>query len=178
MTSVRRVIIGHRADGKTAVVADDEVTPVTASLLPGLAINRVWELDTVATPVTTPEAGAPKPVFYPAPGGVRFGTLTIPPGVTYIPDEGTDLAAGAAELEAKLPGAAAHFLPDQPGVHVTQTVDYIVVLSGRGSMRYDDIDVELDTGDVLVQNATPHAWFNDGDAPFVLAFALVGASAD
>lgn len=176
MPTVRRVIMGNNGSGETVVVADDEVPPVTASLLPGLEINRVWELDDVTTPVGDAGVGAPKPVFYPAPNGVRFGMLTIPPGATYIPDAGTDLEAGAAELETKLPGAAAHFLPEQPGVHVTQTVDYIVVLSGRGSMRVDDIDVELGTGDVLIQNANPHAWFNDGDEPFVLVFTLVGAA--
>lgn len=165
---------GTDTDNPT-VLSDDTVEPVTASLLPGVQIFRVWELERSALPVTDPGAGDRKGTFFPGPQGVRFGFLSIPPGIDYIPDPQADLAAAAAEMEAKLPGAAATFSTERPGDHTTETVDYLVVLSGSGILRAPGAEVRLTAGDCLIQNGTAHAWFNDGHEPFVLAFALVGA---
>lgn len=174
---IRRVVMGNDARGKTTVLDDSSVEPTTVTLLPGAEIHRVWELDSVSVPVSNPSAGDPTTTFFPEHGGVRFGFLTVPPGITYIPDPDADLEAAATEMEQKLPGAAVTFsFPDQPGAHVTQTVDYIVVLSGEALMRVDDTEVRLGQGDCLIQNGTPHAWFNDGSEPLVMAFALCGAA--
>ncbi|MGV0768716.1 cupin domain-containing protein [Mycobacterium syngnathidarum] len=148
---------------------------MTATLLPGVEIHRAWETDHPSLPVTDIDTGGPKSNFFPGPGGVRFGFLSVPPGIDYIPDPNADLAAAAAEMEQKLPGAAATFSTEQPGEHTTDTVDYIVVVSGNGVMRAPGIEVRLSAGDCLVQNGTAHAWFNEGDRPLVLAFALCGA---
>ncbi|SFB13092.1 Cupin domain-containing protein [Amycolatopsis marina] len=174
---VRRVVMGNDAQGKTTVIEDGVVEPTTASLLPGVEIHRVWELDSVSVPVTDAATGDKKATFFPANPGVRFGFLTVPPGITYVPEPGADLEAAAAEMEEKLPGAAATFaFPDQPGAHATQTVDYIIVLSGEATMRVDDIEVHLKQGDCLIQNGNPHAWFNNGTEPLVMGFALCGAT--
>lgn len=170
----RRVVMGTSADGNTVVLSDGPIAPVTASLLPGVEIYRVWELDKPSIPVTTAEEGDRKPTFFPMPGGIRFGFLTIPPGIDYIPEPGADLTAAAAEMEEKLPGAAATFSTERPGEHTTQTVDYIVVLSGTGLMRAPGVEVRLNKGDCLIQNATPHGWFNDGDEQLVLGYTLAG----
>jgi mannose-6-phosphate isomerase-like protein (cupin superfamily) len=176
---VRRVVMGTGPTGRTAVLDDGPVEPTTAALLPGVEIVRVWETDDAALPVTDAAAGGHQATFFPPHPGVRFGFLSVPAGITYVPDEAVDLASAGAEIEQKLPGAAATFtFPDQPGAHVTRTVDYIVVVSGAGTMRFDDVEVHLSQGDCLVQNGTPHAWHNDGTEPFVLAFALCGATTD
>lgn len=173
---VRRIIMGTTEEGHPRVIADESVEPVRASLLPGVEIYRVWEVDQPSLPVRAAEAGGLKDTFFPPPGGLRFGFLTIPPGIDYIPAPDADLAAAAAEMEAKLPGAAATFSTERPGEHTTATVDYIVVLAGRGLMRAPGgVEVRLNTGDCLVQNGTAHAWFNDGEEPLVMAFALHGA---
>lgn len=172
---VRKVIMGTTDGGQTRVIADETVEPVTATLLPGVEIFRVWETDEPTLPVRSPEAGLAKGPFFPAPGGLRFGFLTVPPGIDYVPAPGADLQAAAAEMEEKLPGAAATFSTEHPGEHTTSSIDYIVVVSGRAIMRASDgVEIRLDTGDCLVQNGTAHAWFNDGDEPLVMAFALSG----
>ncbi|MEU6700782.1 cupin domain-containing protein [Pseudonocardia sp. NPDC046786] len=174
---VRRVVMGSDTAGRTAVLDDGPVEPTTVALLPGVEIVRVWESDGAALPVTDASAGDHKATFFPPHPGLRFGLLSVPPGITYVPDESTDLAVAAAEIEQKLPGAAATFaFPEQPGAHVTQTVDYIVVVAGAGVLRFDDVEVRVSHGDTLIQNGTPHAWFNDGTEPFVVAFALCGAT--
>ena len=65
---------------------------------------------------------------------------------------------------------------DDPGMHRTDTVDYVVVLSGEVSLELDDGEtVHLSAGDCVVQNGTRHAWRNSSSAPCLIAFAIVGA---
>ena len=66
-----------------------------------------------------------------------------------------------------------------PGVagapHRTDSVDYAVVLAGEIDLVLDGETVRLRAGDTLVQRGTAHDWVNDGHAPCVIAFCLVGA---
>ena len=59
--------------------------------------------------------------------------------------------------------------------HRTDSIDYIVVISGEIEMELDDTLVRLKTGDVMVQRGTIHNWINRGTAPCVLAVILVDA---
>ena len=46
--------------------------------------------------------------------------------------------------------------------HRTDSIDYIVVLSGEIEMELDDTVVQLKAGDVMVQRGTIHNWVNRG----------------
>jgi quercetin dioxygenase-like cupin family protein len=59
--------------------------------------------------------------------------------------------------------------------HRTDSIDYIVVLSGEIDMELDDSVVHLKAGDVMVQRGTIHNWVNRGSAPCVLAVILIDA---
>ena len=59
--------------------------------------------------------------------------------------------------------------------HRTDSIDYIVVISGEIDMELDDSVVHLTAGDVMVQRGTIHNWVNRGTAPCVLAVILVDA---
>jgi quercetin dioxygenase-like cupin family protein len=59
--------------------------------------------------------------------------------------------------------------------HRTDSIDYIVVLSGEIDMELDDSTVHLRAGDVMVQRGTIHNWVNTGTAPCVLAVILIAA---
>jgi quercetin dioxygenase-like cupin family protein len=59
--------------------------------------------------------------------------------------------------------------------HRTDSIDYIVVLSGEIDMELDDSKVHLKAGDVMVQRGTIHNWVNNGTAPCVLAVILIAA---
>ena len=59
--------------------------------------------------------------------------------------------------------------------HRTDSIDYIVVISGEIEMELDDALVRLKAGDVMVQRGTIHNWVNRGGAPCVLAVILVDA---
>ena len=59
--------------------------------------------------------------------------------------------------------------------HRTDSIDYIVVISGEIDMELDDSVVHLKAGDVMVQRGTIHNWVNQGSAPCVLAVVLIDA---
>ena len=59
--------------------------------------------------------------------------------------------------------------------HRTDSIDYIVVISGEIDMELDASLVHLRAGDVMVQRGTIHNWINRGTAPCVLAVILVDA---
>ncbi len=66
-----------------------------------------------------------------------------------------------------------------PGVaarnHRTDSIDYIVIMSGEIDMELDGSSVHLKAGDVMVQRGTIHNWVNKGTQPCVLAVVLVDA---
>ena len=60
-------------------------------------------------------------------------------------------------------------------MHRTETLDYIVVLSGEIEMDMDNSTVKLRAGDIMVQRGTNHAWANRGKEPARLAIVLLDA---
>ena len=66
--------------------------------------------------------------------------------------------------------------PRHPAMHRTRSVDYAIVLSGEIDMLLDDSEIHLKAGDVLVQQATNHAWVNRGTEPCRIAFVLIDAN--
>jgi len=59
--------------------------------------------------------------------------------------------------------------------HRTDSIDYIVIISGEIDMELDDSTVHLEAGDVMVQRGTIHNWVNNGTTPCVLAVILIAA---
>jgi uncharacterized cupin superfamily protein len=60
-----------------------------------------------------------------------------------------------------------------PLMHRTRSVDYAVVMSGEIDMMLDDSVVHLKPGDVIVQQATNHAWVNRGKDICRILFVLI-----
>ncbi len=62
-----------------------------------------------------------------------------------------------------------------PLMHRTRSVDYAVILSGEIDMVLDDSVTRLKPGDVVVQQATNHAWVNHGTVSCRILFVLMDA---
>ena len=171
---MRRIVTGMTSAGKSVFVSDSEAQPITLSMLPGAEFQRIWSADeTAQLPTDGSEPSAEG--YFPSEGGFRFGFFSVPPAGTRPPAD-LDLAEAMAEVSEKLPGMMDVMEPDNPGMHRTDTVDYIVVLSGEVSLELDDGEtVHLSAGDCVVQNGTRHAWRNTSSATCVMAVALVGA---
>jgi quercetin dioxygenase-like cupin family protein len=88
--------------------------------------------------------------------------------------------AGLRKVGTTLPnGTIFRVLEFAPGLaarnHRTDSIDYIVVMSGEIDMELDGTVVHLRAGDVMVQRGTIHNWINRGTEPCVLAVILIAA---
>ena len=88
--------------------------------------------------------------------------------------------AGLRKAGTTLPnGTVFRIIEFAPGLaprnHRTDSIDYIVVISGEIDMELDGSVVHLQAGDVMVQRGTIHNWVNRGTAPCVLAVILIDA---
>lgn len=77
---------------------------------------------------------------------------------------------------AKMRQALASGIPglDEEGFHLTDTIDFVVILDGPISLKLDDETTELEAGDLVVQRNTNHAWWNYGERPVRLLVAMMG----
>jgi uncharacterized cupin superfamily protein len=57
---------------------------------------------------------------------------------------------------------------DKDGFHTTRTVDFDCLIEGEITLILDDEQVRLEPGDCVVQQATRHAWKNEGDKTALL----------
>ena len=109
-------------------------------------------------------------------GTVVWTTDTVPPDLS----GSEDLGDKEVERPPVRRGTIFRIIEFQPGnttdMHVTQTIDYAIVLKGEIDMRLDKGEaVHLVAGDVIVQRATLHDWVNTGDEVCVIAFILIDA---
>lgn len=172
---VRRIVTGLDEAGTACVVSDGE-SPVSKDYAhtPGFAAALVWK--TGQTPEPVNEAVASDVASYvPGPGETVALTVTFPPDSVFG-DPSWDPTKAVPENLANTPGLAELFEPDAPGMHTTPTVDYVVVLDGNLVLELDNgRTVKLNAGDIVVQNATRHAWRNPGDKPVTIFVSLMGA---
>jgi quercetin dioxygenase-like cupin family protein len=62
------------------------------------------------------------------------------------------------------------------GMHTTDTVDVVLVVSGAITLELvDGTAVGLAAGDTVVQLGEPHRWVNHGPDPATIALFMVGA---
>jgi quercetin dioxygenase-like cupin family protein len=90
-----------------------------------------------------------------------------------------DPTAGGFRVEPPIGGSICRIATYRPGasyeIHSTQTVDYIIVVSGELTMLLEDREITLTPGDVVVQLAAPHGWANRGSSDCVAVAILLTA---
>jgi mannose-6-phosphate isomerase-like protein (cupin superfamily) len=93
--------------------------------------------------------------------------------VEFLPlDAATEAKMPPEMLQKGITNAPARGIPvKHPLMHRTRSLDYAIILSGEIDMMLDDGDVHLKPGDVIVQQATNHAWINRGKEPCRILFA-------
>jgi len=58
-------------------------------------------------------------------------------------------------------------------MHLTATIDVIIVVSGRVRLLLDDDERVLEPGDVVIQRGTNHGWVCESDEPAVMVAVLM-----
>ena len=168
---IRRFVTGHDADGKSIVLFDDNAPNANAvKNYPGLGLTEIWVTDETPVDNSGDADRSLRPLqLHPTPVGTIFRVVEFPPDAT---SSARDVAGLFTEMRARnTSDTSRHAL-----MHQTQTIDYLVLISGELRMLLDKGDeVTLRPGDCIVQRGTNHAWANRSDKPALLAAVLIGA---
>lgn len=168
MITVPRRIVTGIVDGRSQIVRVDHAGAFL-STGGGGGVHEIWS-STGESPIGEVADSDAPPSFSPAPGGTSCRLVRIPPDAERWGDPAA-IARAAAAIGQSRPAA---WLERHPGMHVTPTLDYVLVLEGDITAVMEDGEIALTQGDVLIQRATPHAWKNVGAAAALLFVTMVG----
>ena len=139
MKPVRRLVTGHRADGRSTVLLDGAASNVKQRQA-GNASTLLWVTDECPAQVSRSGDRAAREIGVPPPArGSIFRIAEFPPGV------GGEVRDNEAVLRDFGIGAdvARGHPPRHPAIHRTRSLDYVVVLEGEISLLLDDLEVVL-----------------------------------
>ena len=168
MSKLRRIVTGIDAEGRSVFVSDGPPPPT------GTVINALWATDGI--PVTPADSDPVETLerYIPAPGGTVFYQVEMPPGTAGVDDLHAD-TGDDVPLPAGFEGA--FNAGDRPGMHATETVDYVFIVSGEVWLELEDsTETLVRAGDVVVQDGARHAWHNRTGEPVVFLNVHVGAT--
>lgn len=107
------------------------------------------------------------------PGMVIWATHEAPA------DNSGNADAGAAAPVFPTEGTLFMYSDFPPGMtsplHATDTIDYVVILSGECAFITETGETKLKAGDVVIDRGILHAWRNDGSEPCRLLSVLCAA---
>jgi len=149
----RRIVTGIK-DGKS-VITEDQIVENAVEHLPGLIISDIWNSNKMPASLGNaqdiPNTGLPQVPK----NGTYFRYVVIPPDK----ELGIDWEKGALH----------------PLMHQTDTLDYIILLSGELHLILEGEETVLHAGDIVIQRGTNHAWSNRSSEPCIQLAVLVDA---
>ena len=164
----RRVVTGHNAEGRSIIWKDGPPRPLEP--MPQFIVHENWETTAPAVNTGDDDNAIRENRIEPHdPAGTMFRFVEFPPD-----EKWKDAGMGSA-FEQMGSGAAHDTDADTPGMHETQTTDYAIVMEGEMYAVMEEGETKLNTGDVLVQRGTNHAWSNRSGKQAVMLFVLIGA---
>ena len=166
---VRRVVTKLDEAGKAVVMFDERVQ--MSGVRPPNYVANMWVTDKSLPDFSwTTDRAKTQTRLTPPKSGTVFRVVEFVPEPEAVArmDMNTMMrVVGAADTPAKgLP-------PRHPMMHRTRSLDYAIIMSGEIDMLLDDSEVHLKAGDVVVQQATNHAWVNRSGKPCRVAFILM-----
>jgi hypothetical protein len=168
---VRRVVTTHDDSGKAVILLDGPSPHRTVrGGEGGTVLHNLWVTDETPADMKGKADKMARQIDIPPPkAGSVIRVLDIPPiGDVSGLDNG--------QMQAHLPPEHSHPRAKKPRhqmMHRTRTIDYAIILSGEIDMLLDDTEVHLKAGDILVQQATNHAWVNRSKDYCRICFVLI-----
>ncbi len=176
IANLRRVVTANDQDGTSRIMIDDGPAEKFQSGDVG-GLYEIWH-DAASGPLEglpSEDLAKGKPQLSPAPGKVKIRWFAIEAAPEGASPEDMAALTRAAFIEM---GAGDH-QPDtskHPAMHLTHTLDAIILVKGRVRLILDQEETEIGPGDVVVQRATNHAWAVVGDEPALFVAVLVDRS--
>jgi mannose-6-phosphate isomerase-like protein (cupin superfamily) len=167
-SDIRRIVTTLDANDRSTTLFDSNVPLLVRKSGNGSA--NLWVTNSSPAGFSQQDTGKPPTGIAPPDNGTVLRVVEFPP----VDD--AQLAAMDPKLMMNIAGtdAPGRGVPvTNPLEHRTRTVDYAIVMSGEIDMMLDDKTVHLKPGDVVVQQATNHAWINRGKEPCRVIFVLM-----
>lgn len=156
-TIPRVVLTGHTDQGKSTITRDTIANNVSEDI-PGLVISDIWATNTMPVDLNQ-ELLIPNTLLPITPkNGSYFRYVEIPP-----------------DSKLKSNGLAIDQDKPHPLMHTTQTLDYIIILSGELYLITEEQETLLKAGDIVIQRGTHHAWSNRSKWPCIQLAILLDA---
>ncbi len=96
---------------------------------------------------------------------------------TFPPDSEWDAAAGYESALGDLQAGDAYTADDAiSGLHVTETIDIVTIVSGEVYAVLEDSETLLRSGDTFVQRGTKHTWSNRTDRSVTFVATMIPAT--
>jgi len=151
----RRIVTGHRNNVAT-IIEDTQVSHVMKNEA-GFIVSDPWATDSM--PVKQNESAPLFDEFFPKlhKNGTLFRYVHIPPD---------------SQTKKFFPAQANQ---PHPLMHKTNTVDYIIILSGELYLVMEDCETLLKPSDIVIQCGTNHAWSNRTEEPCIQLAILLDA---
>lgn len=167
-SEIRRVVTTIDANDRSTTLADGQVTLAASGS--GNTSANLWLTNSSPAGFSFTEDAAKPTGLNPPENGTVFRVVDIPP---LKPGDEAKMSQNLMMNFAGESAPARGVAVTNPLMHRTRTVDYAIVMSGEIDMMLDDRTVHLKAGDVVVQQATNHAWLNHGTEPCRMLFVLM-----
>ena len=173
----RRIVTGIDDQGKSHIIKDDNGAVFKDVLgLPGCDCSEIWRTEkTPADGEAICDIDDSQFNLLPPKNGTVCRVFQLPPE-NEIKDAVLKAQLSKSIERISTPEVADVDTSRHPLMHTTQTIDYAIVISGKITLILDNDEVDLKSGDVVVQRATAHAWANRSNEPCAIAFILIDAS--
>jgi mannose-6-phosphate isomerase-like protein (cupin superfamily) len=173
----RRVVTGLNTRGQSCFIFNGSPPSGVPAANRGAPTVALWQTKEAHASNEGAAEAAPEPFDLSlAPGATKFlmrEFAPVPDAANLSPQERARRARAASVVSEKY---RAGLTSDHPGMHVTDTIDYIAVIHGEITLVMEDGEQELRAGDIVIDRGVPHAWENRGVGPAVIVAVLVDAT--
>ncbi|WP_147276088.1 cupin domain-containing protein [Pelagibacterium lacus] len=173
---VRRLVTGINENGHSVITEDGDAPQAPYnSGNPNFYKYNVWGTGPLPAKVNDPDRFAEAKGICPVEGGTILHIVDFPPEPKDAAEKAHYFEIRRKDLSSrpKAPGLHYDHESEHVGMHITDTIDYAIIMSGEIYAVMDAQESLMKAGDVLVQRGTNHTWSNRSDAPCRVAFVLV-----
>jgi Cupin domain len=172
LAPIRRIVCANNAEGKSYFLEDGPSPSIKeVQARPGYRVTNIWRTTESPAIVNNQDSIQEHVGVLPPACGTVIRIIDYPPEPK-DPQEVKKLQD--ATFKQLYPDAGHDLKPgDHPGMHITSTIDYAIVLEGEITAIMETGEKILNKGDVLIQRGTNHAWANRSNYPARIAFILI-----
>lgn len=174
---IQRFVTGVAENGKSRVIEKKDMDGKQVPERPGFRMANVWATTTTPARIHAPEETNKLFGVHPPKSGTVIRMMDIPPESKA--GEVSNMAHRATRAQM-FPDANRHKVDTSRhvGMHMTDSVDYAIIILGEMWAIMEDDEVLMKAGDVLIQRGTVHAWANRSNEMCRICFVLIDGSWD